>query len=87
MFRPCFGNALQKAALSRLFSMRNRDAVVLKGGVCFFGGYDDYKEVRWNVKPIDGGFRVMRLAVLGFWSSGVLGFWGSAFWRSVALSV
>ena len=59
--------------------MRNRDAVVIKGGVYFFGGYDDYKEVRWNVKPIDGGFRVMRLAVLEFW--------GSAFWRSVALSV
>jgi len=50
----------KKPLFRRLFSMRNRDAVVIKGGVYFFGGYDDYKEVRWNVKPIDGGFRVMR---------------------------
>ena len=46
--------------------MRNRDAVVLKGGVYFFGGHDDYKEVGMFVKTIDGGFRMMRLAGLGF---------------------
>jgi hypothetical protein len=57
----------KKPLFRRLFSMRNRDAVVLKGGVYFFGGHDDYKEVGMFVKTIDGGSRVIRLPVLRFY--------------------